>query len=120
MFYQNQNMLSEQDWWASITNQMKLPNQKNENQLSQEEVNDANFDRLQMGAARMKYRAFIDALKKMNKQNATFLLQNFLKELIAHSDLSPQEIKRVVNIEVNKPEPKLPKYLLDPIDPQTP
>ena len=120
MFYQNQNMLSEQDWWASITNQMKLPNQKNENQLSQEEVNDANFDRLQMGAARMKYRAFIDVLKKMNKQNATFLLQNFLKELIAHSDLSPQEIKRVVNIEVNKPEPKLPKYLLDPIDPQTP
>ena len=39
MYYKNHNMLSEQDWWASVKSQMQLPTQK-VNEINEPTSND--------------------------------------------------------------------------------
>ena len=101
-------MLSEQDWWASVKSQMQLPTQK-VNEINEPTSNDGiakydpqekednfNFEKLKLNGAKMKYRAFIDALKDMSNQNSMLLLQSFMEEFLLHTKLTPQQVRKVV------------------------
>ena len=101
-------MLSEQDWWASVKSQMQLPTQK-VNEINEPTSNDGiakydpqekednfNFEKLKINGAKMKYRAFIDALKDMSNQNSMLLLQSFMEEFLLHTKLTPQQVRKVV------------------------
>ena len=101
-------MLSEQDWWASVRSQMQLPTQK-VNEINeptsdavsakydpQEKEDNFNFEKLKLGAAKIKYRAFIDALKDMSNQNSMLLLQSFMEEFLLHTKLTPQQVRKIV------------------------
>ena len=114
MYYKNHNMLSEQDWWASVKSQMQLPTQK-VNEINeptsdaesdkydpQEKEDNFNFEKLKLGAAKIKYRAFIDAMKDMSNQNSIILLQSFMEEFMLHSKIQPQMIKRIINSVIGK------------------
>jgi len=108
MYYKNHNMLSEQDWWASVKSQMQLPTQK-VNEINeptsdagsakydpQEKEDKFKFEKLKLNGAKMKYRAFIDALKDMSNQNSMLLLQSFMEEFLLHTKLTPQQVRKVV------------------------
>jgi hypothetical protein len=108
MYYKNHNMLSEQDWWASVKSQMQLPTQK-VNEINeptsdagsakydpQEKEDNFNFEKLKLNGAKMKYRAFIDALKDMSNQNSMLLLKSFMEEFLLHTKLTPQQVRKVV------------------------
>lgn len=101
-------MLSEQDWWASVKSQMQLPTQK-VNEINeptsdagsakydpQEKEDKFNFEKLKLNGAKMKYRAFIDALKDMSNQNSMLLLQSFMEEFLLHTKLTQQQVRKVV------------------------
>ena len=112
MYYKNHNMLSEQDWWASVKSQMQLPTQK-VNEINEPHSNDDshdqshqdtedNFEKLKLGAAKIKYRAFIDAMKDMSNQNSIILLRSFMEEFMLHSKIQPQMIKKIINSVIGK------------------
>jgi hypothetical protein len=113
MYYKNHNMLNEQDWWASVKSQMQLPTQK-VNEINEPTSHDdhdqipqdteSNFEKLKLGAAKVKYRAFIDAMKDMSNQNAMILLKSFMEEFMIHSKIQPQMVKKIVNSAIGREE----------------
>lgn len=114
MYYKNHNMLNEQDWWASVRSQMQLPTQK-VNEINEPHSNDDShdqthqdtedtFEKLKLGSAKIKYRAFIDAMKDMSNQNSMILLKSFMEEFMIHSKIQPQMIKKIINSVIGKEE----------------
>lgn len=112
--YTDQNRISDKAWMNSVLGQMQLPTQK-VNEINeptsdaesdkydpQEKEDNFNFEKLKLGAAKIKYRAFIDAMKDMSNQNSIILLQSFMKEFMLHSKIQHQVIKRIINSVIGK------------------
>ena len=66
------------------------------NTIHKKKEDNFNFEKLKLNGAKMKYRAFIDALKDMSNRNSMLLLQSFMEEFLLRTKLNPQQVRKVV------------------------